>query len=259
VTDLVQENGSAVLGSEAAPKPVVPEVVFHDRPVPLEWESRLREISPVSQEHSWLHLKWHPAVERWMVYEMVPQQYVDVGTRAELDGAHPHTLEEWARVITPWQWEAWRKHRCHARLAWIIQGNHGGHKVHFSEIDKELCRAVGLPSDPPAFGSLPYAPFDERVVRQLLAMNKLVQAKNDLAEFKRRWGNTDGFKRNYKKQLAEARERYVAFVNQQFADGDEHFADALRKGELEDAPRTELEYVKENEDADQKYIETGRF
>lgn len=261
MTDAVQDvqDGTAVLGGDAAPKPVEPAVVYHDRPVPPEWEARLREISPISQEISWLCLKWHPAVERWMVYEMVPDKHIPVGTRAELEGAHPHTLEEWARVITPWQWEAYRKYRCFARLAWIIQGHHGGHKVTFSEVDKELCRAAGLPTEPPAFGSLPYAPFDERVVRQLVAMNKLVQVKNDLSEFKRRWGNTEGFKRSYKNQLAAARERYVEFINEQFRDGDEHFKDALRKGELEDAPRTEKEYVKENEDADAKYVATGRF
>lgn len=247
------------VGADAGPAAKEDQVVLWDRPVPPEWEARLREISPISNEHSWLCLKWHPAIERFMVYEMVPNQHIDDGTRAELEGPHPHTLEEWARVITPWQWEAYRKYRCHARLAWIIQGNHGGHKVWFSEIDKELMRAQGLPTEPPAFGSLPYAPFDERVVRQLVAMNKLVAAKNDLAEFKRRWGNTPGFKRSYAKQLTEARERYVAFINQQFADGDEHFTDALKKGELEDAPRTEKEYVKENEEADEKYRLTGRF
>lgn len=234
-------------------------VVLHDRPVPPEWEARLREISPISETHSWLCLHWHPACERWMVYEMVPNQFIDPGFRAELEGAHPHTLEEWARICTPWQWEAYRKYRCHARLSWIIQGPNGGHKVWFSDIDKELMRAEGLPTEPPAFGSLPYAPFDERVVRQLLAMNKLVAAKNDLAEFKRRWGNTEGFKLSYRNQLREARAKYVEFINKQFQFGDDDVAAAYGKGELEHAPRTDDDFVERDEQADEKYRTTGKF
>jgi hypothetical protein len=252
-----------VTETEATPVPLASAkadaVRLWDRPVPPEWESRLREISPISDVHSWLCLKFHPAVERWMVYEMVPDQYIDPGFRAELEGPHPHTLEEWARICTPWQWEAYRTYRVHARPCWIIQGSHGGHKVTFDAADQELCRAAGLPPEPPAFGSLPYAPFDERVVEQLVRRNKLVQAKNDLAEFRRKHGNTEGFKRTYRDALEKARAQYVAFVNQQFADGDEHFKKAYQVGELEHAPRTEDDFVEKEERQDEKYIKTGKF
>jgi hypothetical protein len=249
----------SVLGGEKSSKAAEDTVVLHDRPVPPEWEARLREISPISDDHSWLCLKWHPACERWFVYEMVPDRFISQGFRAELEGAHPHTLEEWARICTPWQWDAYRKYRVHARLAWIIQGSNGGHKAIFSDIDKELMRAEGLPTEPPTFGSLPYAPFDERVVRQLIAMNKLVQVKNDLSEFKKRWGKSDGFKRTYATQLREARSKYVDFINKQFSDGDEEMATAYGKGELEHAPRTDDDFVQKDEALDEKYRNTGRF
>lgn len=258
MNELIVGTPEAV-GADAGPTAKEDVVVLWDRPVPPEWEARLREISPISETHSWLCLKYHPAIERWIVYEMVPDRFIDQGFRAEAEGEHPHKLEEWARVITPWQWEAYRKYRVHARPCWIIQGKHGGHKVIFSEIDKELMRAEGLPTEPPAFGSLPYAPFDERVARQLIAMNKLVQAKNDLAEFKRRWGKTDGFKRTYTKQLREAREQYVKFINEQFSDGDDLLVKAYDTGELDHAPRTDDDFVEKDERADQNYIERGRF
>lgn len=251
--------GPSAPGGETTARAAEDTVVLHDRQVPPEWEARLREISPVSDTVSWLCLKWHPACERWFVYEMVPDQFIGPGMRAELEGPHPHTLEDWARIVTPWQWEAYRKYRVHARLAWIIQGSNGGHKAVFSDIDKELMRAEGLPTEPPPIGSLPYAPFDERVVVQLLAMNKLVQAKNDLSEFKRRWGNTPGFKRSYNNQLREARGRYVQFINKQFEHGDDDLQAAYGKGELEHAPRTDDDFVQKDEAADQRYIDRGRF
>lgn len=249
----------AVLGGDAAPKPAEDVVVYHDRPVPPEWEQRLREISPISDVVSWLALKWHPAIERWFVYEMVPDQFISPDWRSELEGEHPHKLEEWARIVTPYQWEMYRKHRVHARPCWIIQGNHGGHKVQFDAADQELCRAEGLPTEPPAFGSLPYAPFDERVVQQLVRRNKLVQAKNDLSEFRKRHGDTEGFKRTYRDALQKAREQYVGYINTQFADGDEFFKKAYGAGELEHAPRTQDDFVEKEEKQDEKYITTGRF
>lgn len=247
------------VGGDAAPTAKEDVVTLWDRPVPAEWERRLREISPVSEVHSWLALKWHPAIERWFVYEMVPDAFIDTGFRAELQGEHPHQLEEWARIVTPYQWEMYRQHKVHARPCWIIQGTHGGHKVAFDAIDQELLRAMGKPTSPPEFGSLPYAPFDERVVKQLVERSKLVQAKNNLADFRRKHGTTDAHKRTYRDALEQARERYVAYINEQFADGDDLLAAAYREGELEHAPRTDDDFVEKNEAADEKYVKTGRF
>ena len=247
------------VGADAGPAAKGDDIVLWDRPVPEEWERRLREISPISETVSWLALKWHPAIERWFLYECVPNQFISQDWRSELEGEHPHKLEEWARICTPYQWEMYRKYRVHARPCWIIQGTKGGHKVAFDAADQELCKAQGIPQSPPAFGSLPYAPFDERVVRQLVARNKLVAAKNDLAEFKRRWGNTPGFKRSYRDQLEKAREQYVAYLNAQLEDGDDEVRSAYGKGELEGSRRTEDDYVEKNEKIDHNYVQTGRF
>jgi hypothetical protein len=59
--------------------------------------------------------------------------------------------------------------------------------------------------------------------------------------------------------LEKARAQYVAFVNQQVADGDEHFKKAYQVGELEHAPRTEDDFVEKEERQDEKYIKTGKF
>lgn len=234
-------------------------LVLHDRQPDPSWVKRLREVSPISEQHSWLDIRWFAESERWLLYEMVPNAFISPGMRAELEGAHPDTLEDWARIVSAYQWQMYRKHKVHARPCWVIQGNNGGHLVAFSPVDQELARSQGLPQEPPAPGELPYAPFDERVVRQIVRMSKLVKAKNDLAEFKRRYGTTEEYKRTYNNNLRAAREQYVQYINAQFADGDEDFKSALRKGELDDAPRTTDDFVEKSELQDQKYLDTGRF
>lgn len=253
MTDSVAVNDGGVVDFSPAP------VVFHSREVPKEWETRLREISPISDVVSWLALNWFAPAERWVVYEMVPDQFIETGFRSELEGEHPDRLESWARICSPFQWEMYRKYRVHARPCWVIQGANGGNKVAFSEADQELCRAVGLPIEPPIPGALPYAPFDERVVRQLVKMNKLAKAKNDLQEFRRKHDTTDAYKRTFNENLRAARAQYVAYLNAQFEDGDEEIAKATREGELDAAPRTTDDFTEKAEMQDIRYIETGRF
>lgn len=248
-------NGGGTAGLITPPAPIV----FHSREPDPSWVRRLREISPISDTHSWLDLRWFAEAERWCLYEMVPNDFIDQGMRAELEGAHPDTLEDWARIVSAYQWTMYRKYRVHARPSWIIQGFNGGHKVAFDKADEELCRAQGLPTQPPKPGALPYAPFDERVVRQILRMSKLTKVKGDLAEFKRRFGNTEGHKREYRNALQEARKQYVDFISGQFAEPAEHFIKAERVGELDNAPRTSTDWQKMDEFSDHKYIETGRF
>lgn len=257
MTDLIVVP--SVLGGEKTTQAAEDTVVIHDRPIPPEVEQRLREISPISDRHSWLAIRWMAEFQRWVIYECVPNGFIEESFRAELEGPDPDTLEDWNRICSKYQWDMYRKFRVHARPFWVVQGASGGHKCDFDPVDKELLRAQGLPIEPPKPGALPYAPVDERVFRQLIARNKLVQVKNDLAEFKRRWGNTPGFKRSYANQLRDARTQYVSFVNAQFQDGDDELRAAYSKGELDDAPRTEDDFVEKDERADQNYIDHGRF
>jgi hypothetical protein len=253
VTELVTVANSGVR------EPTPDSVVFHDRPIPPEWEIRLREVSPISDSVSWLALRWFAEAQRWVLYECIPNEFIERGFRSELEGAHPDTLPDWGRIVSAFQWEMFKKYRVHARPCWVIQGHNGGHKVTFDASDQELCRAQDLPTEPPQPGDLPYAPFDERVVQQIIRMSKLQKVKNNLGEFKKRFGNTEGYKREFREALRAARAQYVDFINNQFEEPGDLFRSALRKGELEDAPKTTKDFVKENEVADESYIERGRF
>lgn len=249
------------VGGDAAPTAKEDAIWFEHREVPKEWEQRLREISPIADMHSWLAFRWFAEAQRWVIYECVPIRFISDNTLIDdlAQGADPNTPDGADVLVSTFQQQMFRQHRVHARPCWIIQGTKGGHHATYTEAQREDHRRLGLPLEPPKPGALPYAPFDERVVRQLVEMSKLVQFKNNFGEFKKRYGTVDGQKREAANALRAARERYVQWINSTFEDGDEHFTTAYAVGELEDAPKTDKEYVKENEESDQKYIETGRF
>lgn len=241
-------------------QPSATEQVVQSQEAPREWVLRLREISPVSTVVSWLDLKWHTPAQRWVLYECVPIRYVsDNELIADLQGPDPESEEGQRLFITVsrYQQEMFAKHRVHARPCWVIQGERGGHQVAFGESTKELCRAKGLPTEPPAAGDLPYAPFDERVVEQILSMSKLAKVRGDLGEFKKRYGSVENWKREKREELRAARAEFLRFLNHQLLDGDEYIKDAVRQGETDDAPRVDTDFVKEDEAFDQRYIEKG--
>ncbi|HUR55044.1 MAG TPA: hypothetical protein VMZ71_13005 [Gemmataceae bacterium] len=247
----------------AATLAAVPDAVLYaQREPPAEWVARLREISPVSEVVSWLDLKWSVHSQRWRLYDCVPIQFVtDEELVKDLMGPDPDSPEGQREMVTVsrYQQEMFRTHKVHARDFWCIQGTKGGNPVVYSESTKELCRAYRLPTEPPAPGSQCYAPFDERVVVQLLRYNKLMQCKNDLGQFKRTYGSVENWKQEKRNQLREARTLFVQMLNDQLLDGDDDLKSAVRKGELADAPRDDREFVQENEEMDARYIETGHF
>jgi hypothetical protein len=257
----VIETPAGLIVPATAPTVAAPDaVVMQDREFPKEWLQRLREVSPVNDIVSWLEPRWLARYERWALYECVPIRYVDDNELiAELSGPDPDSPEGEGMVVSRFQQEMFKKYRVHARLSWIIQGNTGGHQYVFGESTKELCRAKGIPVEPPKPGDLPYAPFDERVVQQILRMSKLAKVRNDLGEFKKRYGKVENWKREDREAMREARQQYVQFINAQFGDDLDEFKTAYRKGELEGAPKTEQDYDQLNEAADARYVETGRF
>ena len=219
----------------------------------------MREVSPISEHHSWLAFRWFAEKARWVLYECVPNAYIEDSMRAELEGEHPDRLEDWARIVSAYQWEMYRTHKVHARPCWIIQGTKGGHLVEYDEPTKELMRSLELPTNPPEPGDLPYADFDERVVQQIVRMSKLTKVKNDLSEFKRKHGTTEGHKRTYNEALRQAREQYVKYLNAQLEDGDDLLAKSYRVGELEHQSTTEDDFVELSERQDENYVRRGRF
>jgi hypothetical protein len=131
-------------------------------------------------------------VSRWVIYEAVPLAFVPDWKQEAFFSDPP------CRCATPWTPE--RCEKCHglnspgrsrildyllkteclALPYWVIQGSHGGHKHRYSQVEQQWQRMVGHQDTPPDPGSLPYAEFDQRVVRKLRSHNRAWSAFGNL-------------------------------------------------------------------------------
>lgn len=248
-----------------------PKSVTHREPPP-EWVARLREIDPIREPVSYLDFRWHSGSERWILYEMVPAVVngvvvIDPDLYKALRGPDPELLDETIRDalhqagMSPYQWQRFQGTGRYARPCWVIQGTKGGHLFAFDDPTRELAMRMGLPQEPPKPGGLPYAPFDERVVRQVLNMNRLIASRNDIAELHRQSTPT-AWRNQVRTKKQHARGEWVKWIEEMFRDVGETFNDAYRKGEydavgapIQDA--TELHRKDDEETA--RFIETGNF
>lgn len=126
----------------------------------------------------------------------------------------------------------------------------------YEEEHRLAAKAAGLPPDPPDVGDLPYCPWDSRSERQILRLNALLAANNDLDEFRLR--NTgDGAKRARKEALREYRRQLVHWLNDSLEEPAEHFTKAFATGEADDLPIRDVDWVERQEKQEAAYIETG--
>jgi hypothetical protein len=179
------------------------EVYHQTRPVPEEWQAELERHWPRSDRTTWLQLVWEPGfrvrgskhhvvmpVQRWVIYEMVPmREYVPFDILSDLDQPSPRIkgndyidkelgVAGWMSdsLVSRTQWELYRRTGQYGRRMWIIQGGQGGHPESLSTNEQEFLAARGHGDvELPEPGDLPYAPFDQRVVQRLLALDKLLK------------------------------------------------------------------------------------
>jgi hypothetical protein len=219
---------------------------------PGEWMDRLRELSPISARVPWLMPRWFPMLReengkkgdagRWILYESVPMQTLPISQRIEmrnlLGGVPPSLMDtssESARrrkavrmmFADDWQCEMYRTYDVWARVLWIIQGDAGGHAVEYEEAEQQLLQLHGLPTDPPAVGELDYAPFDERVCRQMIQRNRLITLGNDLDALKKS-GSAQAMKEEWSASQRDYRRKYMEFLTQQTAASTEFLVDYSR-------------------------------
>lgn len=154
-------------------------------------------------------------VQRYLIYEMIPPAFL-VSPRhgpeaivsaklllRQLNGPEPRSLRYWSQrrytyrgsdgkptrgtewvrrskaAVTQAQWELWRAWRCYAMPAWVLQGAAGGHKIHLSDVERQLARVaadkVGLEMEWPAPGDLPYTGWDRRAFNALAEQHELLE------------------------------------------------------------------------------------
>lgn len=262
------------------------EFVWQQDP-PEQWVRALRTVSPKSDVHGWLYLHWMPGEEwvpcqRWGLYEMLHPRWVDFDLMEEYDGPHPRTeghycsskvpkqfqcycrtkLEAWrggpCGLITAEQWSIYRATGYVPRhLFWVIQGKGGGHKAFFTEQEEDWLTAANMSLRIPYPGELPYAPFDSRVLAHIHKLNALRKYNDDLQKYRRDMG--PDYDRVVAQRAREFRESVVTWFDQQMKEECDLFVEAADAGEMDDLPKTDIDYERLCDLGIPKYIETGQL
>jgi hypothetical protein len=132
----------------------------------------------------------------------------------------------------------------HAQPFWVIQGEHGGHKVSYTTVEAELAGNLGMSRTPPEPGSLPYAEWDGRVRANLRAYDLATSAFSSLRTA-RRQGRGD-----LERLSRAAQERYLTGVMHRVQD---ETPDTI----LDHVPRVHGTRGADEAEASARYIETG--
>lgn len=114
------------------------------------------------------------------------------------------------RECTLQQWHLWHQHGVYGIPWWVIQGDKGGHKRHFSTQEKKALNYRKLPCDPPVPGSLPYAPFDQRVLDRILRYDRLRRTEMKLSR--------EGVRTEHQALVTKARNDYLDLMTEMVMD-----------------------------------------
>lgn len=175
-------------------------IFLWDRPVPEGWAADVRRLAPRTDRASHLVLFWESGspqepVQRWTLYEATPVALVqpwrlgmfladppcrcsyESRTLARCPRCHGMQSPGRSRIL-----KYLHETECLALPYWVIQGSDGGHRVRYGQAEEKWAALMRRPSAPPTPGSLPYAPFDQRVVRKVRQFDRALRAFRSLAD-----------------------------------------------------------------------------
>lgn len=238
------------------------------------WQSQLDELFPHSEHTTWMKLVWvagddweidgvHQGIERFYIFEMIPQQYVDPDMLFELrDMPRPvvrydavmKTLTGDDRFVTRLQWDLFKETGCLGKPFWILQGSNGGHQRWFTTLEKQFLELQSLPTSPPLPGTLPYAPFDKRVVDKLVQHDRLRKIGNKLYAQKR--SQKEAYKQLHANEEQQLRQAIVDFLKDQITTEEgKEVKKAIRDTAI---IQDTVDYEQLCEEAEERFITSGR-
>jgi len=171
----------------------VTDFAFSREPDPV-WVERLESVSPRSDRLSYLLLGWLPGsvrpakyfngrlvraaawipVERWVFYNVVPDPakyppmlFEPFTLSGRRNGVVRPVVDLSRRAMDRNQWAIYRETGRYAQPYFVVQGDRGGHKRNYTEIEAKLSKFHGGTGEPPGLGELPYAEPDERTWTKL--------------------------------------------------------------------------------------------
>lgn len=167
------------------------------REPPPDWNRRLREISPITENLSHLrfrcfepHESWlHNTRDVWAVYACTPAKMIHP-ERAEQFRLHWSELHESQQpgrkaAVSDYQHFMWHTVGVEAKPFWILQGEWGGTPAQYTRREARYLDACDAISEPFPLGFFEPCPFDERAVEQILKRDRLLQACNRYDELEK--------------------------------------------------------------------------
>lgn len=285
---LARQDGVQSLGAGlgTGPHPAAAAGFEMEREWPALWERLLRAESPKSNAHGWLYGVWEPGewwmpCQRWVLYEVLHPDWVDLDLMEEYDGPNPridghfcsdkvpHQYQclcpkktgRWrggpAQLITLTQWKIYQKTGyVPVYRYWVIQGKGGGHKSFFTEEEQQWLGQMNLPTEPYYPGELPYAEFDGRVLRHIRYGNALVRFRNSLAHYRKTMG--PGYALYLAGKEKQFRESVVKWLDSQMQEDAEAYMRLGDEGALP-VDKQEIDWDRVTEESLPNYIDTGQL
>lgn len=239
------------------------------REAPGAWETRLREISPVTDSMSHLRFRWrepkpfwlHPERGCWEIYSCTPRHLVSRDRAAQFErhwSELPVEQQPGRKMyVTNYQHYMWHVHGVEAQRFWVLQGEGGGCPAVYTRREQRLLDAEGWLSDPFPLGTFPACPFDERTVQAILARDRFLLAGKSLDELER-MDRPDYLRAEDDAAEKEFRRKWLGWWFEQIQPQAEFMKSYLRKSEsdqtLRRATREENDALADWKD---RYIEHG--
>jgi hypothetical protein len=209
------------------------------------WQARLGRLCPPNGELSWLTFYYEPGfpwepVHRWMIGQVIPHHRISDVERAWLEGPNPADYGylrdgEWVSLlpgVTRRQWEFYRKTGSHIKPYWVVQGNHGGHKLRLNFAERRLVELKGGDPTLPAPGDLPFAVPDERTFAKLAKLDRMRQSSALLNFIE---NSTQRLDAETQREVEQMRTEMWGWLSSQIESVSDEMAFHLR-GKLDDAP-----------------------
>lgn len=183
------------------PALIVPLYFGYDAPHSPEtiaaWQRELDEVVPPTDRLSRLLIRYEPGdpwqpIGRYLLWQCVDPHHVSIEpwNRKALNGPSPRSTghycapgwcfceikaNRWTggatKLVDSATWRLYHETGLYGQRWWTIQGHHGGHRFQWApdELAPHVAQLKGKPTQTPAPGDLPFAPFDRRVIRAIMA------------------------------------------------------------------------------------------
>jgi hypothetical protein len=262
-SDALREKGAETIKLYGTPLDYARSLI--NRPMDKRWKDGIRAYSPKTDQTAYLDLFWkQPPGQsdkmRLVVYEMVPAKDIPSGIRLMLEDLpywempveRRHGRE---RMVSAFQWEMYRREKVWARPFWCIQGDAGGTPLVYTELEQDLLKMKGQPSNPPHLGALSFAPWDARVERALAQRDRLWKAQGNVERMRRDNADPAKVAAEYEAMKREFRKQFLDWWSEQLTEQTEflswyetkceadHTLKKATRAEMLAASRLEEEFV----------------